>query len=217
MASNKELDAMRHRISDDSFFRTGTYVVYENVGTPFGETVQYDGLTYNVPKEYQGNPRMINKMFVFEHRNGVTIDEKGVFTGEVIAILNRPVKDGWYEIDPDTAIPTGKECVPNDPIARYWYGSSKHGGVFAIVRGTELWGIMTLWPHLRTDVAWSDCGAAEAETGQRPVSIPAPPDIKTLLRNAEISLGELARTTRPAVLGPLRELIEMVRGLDKKE
>jgi hypothetical protein len=36
---------------------TGTLIVYENVGVPFSKTVQYEGLTFNVPK-YNAKPEV---------------------------------------------------------------------------------------------------------------------------------------------------------------
>jgi hypothetical protein len=121
MASNREMDLFMqqggHRIGGA---RTGTFIIKEGVDRPFDKKVEFFGLTYAVPAEFQG---LANRMLVFEHREGFRIDEKGFVTGNVVAVIDRPVFSGWQEVDPETGIPNGREAKKQDPGARYWYGS----------------------------------------------------------------------------------------------
>ena len=137
MASNLDMDK---GIQSETLYvaplaRTGTFLVYEAPGKAFGEQVNFEGLIFDVPKEYQGrkdcalvleqpdvdfHPAAIAVPAIpgFEDHPDVTMLDlsKGHLTGKVIKVIeNFPETSGWYDADKETGIPQGPELpdLPN--------------------------------------------------------------------------------------------------------
>jgi hypothetical protein len=132
MASNKEVDALLNSGEHIGVVRTGTFVIHGARGKPMGEKIEYERITYNVPKEYQG-PEFIGKMLVFEQSTGFEIDRDGNVTGKVVKVMDIPLSGPWQLVDTETGIPKKESSNPDNPDARRWCGSTD-AGIFAIVR-----------------------------------------------------------------------------------
>jgi len=133
MASNLELDAILQTDAwkefQDAFpCWSGTLVAYKAPGVPFGETVEFEGLTFKVPKKFQ---MKTNCVLVCNHpdfkRNG------GVFVpGKSLRCIAFPSTDGWYLPDKESGIPSGEKS--NSNADRYlWRRGGDYVGL--LVRG----------------------------------------------------------------------------------
>lgn len=101
---------------------TSTIVINEGVDKPFKDVVEYKGVTFNVPEEYQG---LKNKALVLDSKTVSVeeVDENLIVTGCVLKCIDYPNKDGWYETDKDTEIPVDKKSSCKNPGARYLFRS----------------------------------------------------------------------------------------------
>jgi hypothetical protein len=205
MASNRRVDSDLKSGKNTGVFRTGTFVIYESLDRPFGEKIEYEGITYEVPQKYQGQR---NKMLVFEHEDGVQMDAKGTLVGDKVKDVDCPSENGWYKLDPETGMPNGKEpSSEDDRDARYWYGRrSKYGGIFAAVRGSgDSTYLVYGWRTIDV-VHRPDYGFGVAWSGD---PIPRKIELSDLLRLADDAERILA-TGKPDT-GEVRDLISAVR------
>lgn len=128
LASNKQIDGI---LQDDALYKkyrdlfycwTGTLVIYEEPGKPFGEYVKdtYSGWIFDVPKEFQGQK---NKALVLEHPDFSL--EKGKYDmtfvkpakNYEVSCVDFPEVGGWYMPD-GFGIPNGKKSDSADKRAR---------------------------------------------------------------------------------------------------
>ena len=133
LATNLEVDAFLQMDEWRQFSSafpvwTGTLVAYKAPGVPFGETVEFEGLTFKVPKKFQ---MKVNCVLVCNHpdfkRDG------GIFIpGKSLRCIAFPSTDGWYLPDKESGIPNGERS--NSNADRYlWRRGGDYVGL--LVRG----------------------------------------------------------------------------------
>jgi hypothetical protein len=107
---------------------TGTLIIYEKPGVPFGKVVEHEGLRALVPKEFQGKKDMA---IVCNHPDFLS-DGKDVAIGKGAKLVPFPKEDGWYLPDPEFGIPS-LEKGEDDGKRRYlWrWTSQAHIGLVA--------------------------------------------------------------------------------------
>ncbi|MGI0134135.1 MAG: hypothetical protein ACREBW_04170, partial [Candidatus Micrarchaeaceae archaeon] len=129
--SNMQVDGPILRRELHEWIRTGTLTVYEKPDRKLGETIEFQGIIFKVPKEHQGRKNIALSInlapgsFTFE--DGI-ITPKGVHVTE-----NLPKEDGWYLTDA-WGIPTGEEVDPSNPEARYFYRRDGKAYIGSVVR-----------------------------------------------------------------------------------
>jgi len=100
---------------------TGTVLVCEAPGKEFGKTVEYQGIVFEVPKEYQGvkNVALVldNSTIKMEQLS----DGKILLTAKVSKSHEYPTENGWGIPDTDTGIPTEVTDDHPDPKDCYRY------------------------------------------------------------------------------------------------
>ena len=85
--------------------RSGTLCIYETKDTPFGKTVEWEGLVANIPKKFQGQSNMVilcNHPDFFLKENTITL-------GKSAKIIQMPKIDDWYDTDPIFEFPIGEK------------------------------------------------------------------------------------------------------------
>lgn len=114
---------------------TGTLIIYEAPGKPFGKTVEYGGLRVLVPKAFQGKKDIA---IVCNHPDFIS-DGVDVAVGKAAKAIPFPASDGWYLPDPEFGIPTTSKDGDDDGQHRYlWRRSEPYIGLVA--RGCGWWG-----------------------------------------------------------------------------
>jgi hypothetical protein len=87
---------------------TGTLVAYKGGnGIPLGNTIRSNRFVIQVPQEYR-NER--DCLIYVEHPNFTLEDNKGTMTvksNSIKVIREFPPRNGWYNVDEETGIPTG--------------------------------------------------------------------------------------------------------------
>ncbi len=117
--------------------RTGTMVVYEGSGKPFGDIVFYGDIRFSIPIKFQGK---VNCALVVEHPDFDLIS-KGENTywlritdeNRLILVTDFPRPDGWYVPYAETGIPHGQE-VGRSTGARYLFRLNNSSYVGPLVR-----------------------------------------------------------------------------------
>ena len=122
MLSNSQVDEIlkdekaRLQYKDAFPMWTGTIIVYEKAGVPFGTTIKgRDGVTFDIPKKYQGKK---DCAIVIESPN-YSLTKTRLTATKTSLIENFPKKNGWYLPDSAHGIPQGKEAKDSDKNARY--------------------------------------------------------------------------------------------------
>jgi len=129
--SNKEIDA---RLQGDDWKQekemypcwTGTFIAYPAKGQPFGKTVEYKGMTFNVPRKFQGKK---DRAIICNHPDFIL---KGniITPGKSARCIPFPQKDGWYVPDVASEVPSGGGSSVG--TARYlWRWSTPYCGLLA--------------------------------------------------------------------------------------
>ena len=81
---------------------TGTLIVYEAPGEVFGKTIQFDSLTFNVPKKFQG---LRDRAIVMNHPDFL-LSGNILTPGKSAVDIPFPGEDGWYLPEPQFGIPS---------------------------------------------------------------------------------------------------------------
>ena len=132
-------------------------------GKALGEKVECDGQVYLV-KDPELQKR-VNVAIVLSFSRLSMKD--GIIEGDIVKVLDVPEKDGWYNIDDETAIPqAGRGSKSSDNTARYWYRREGVSYIGAVVRG-DYWVVVGrrryVYAYFRPDYA---CGVALASQAQ---------------------------------------------------
>ena len=114
LLGNKDVDGYLKSGNLLPTVRTGTMLIYDTPGVVFGSRVEYSGLTYNVPKEYQG---LANCALVLKHPN-FKVEGRTLRGDRVNVVENFPALNGWYGVDEAFGIPQGSSKESRDPSAR---------------------------------------------------------------------------------------------------
>jgi hypothetical protein len=110
IASNLELDAVL-RSGDWNKWRdawacwSGTLVAYKASGVPFGETVEFRGWVFKVPKQFQAKT---NSVLVVNHPD-FRVEGETFIPGKSVACIPIPAGNGWYKPDPVFGIPNAEK------------------------------------------------------------------------------------------------------------
>ena len=116
---------------------TGTLVVYEKPDKPFGKTVEFEGILFSVPEQFQGKS---NCALAIEHPDFELIDlgnnkyEIRLVEGANIQLIGQfPQVNGWYTSHPQTGIPQGEDVEFSEDARRLWRKDIAYLGL--LVRG----------------------------------------------------------------------------------
>ena len=137
MLSNSQVDEIlkdekaRLQYKDALPMWTGTIIVYEKAGVPFGTTIKGGGgVTFDIPKKYQGKK---DCAIVIESPN-YSLTKTRLTATKTSLIENFPKKNGWYLPDSAHGIPQGKEAKDSDKNARYLWRNNTDS-IVPIARG----------------------------------------------------------------------------------
>lgn len=100
---------------------TGTLIIYEAVGKAFGKTVEYQGLTFNVPKAFQGKK---GAAIVVNHPDFILKDDV-ITPGKSTKCIPLPDDDGWYLPEPQFGIPNGSKGEDDGKHRKLWRWQDK--------------------------------------------------------------------------------------------
>jgi hypothetical protein len=123
IADNRSVDVELQTYESNKRFKsfprlTSTIVVNEAPDKAFGETVEYDGVVFNVPEEFRG---MKNTALVLDSSTIALTKQNGkeLLSGKIFKSQSYPTARGcWFLPDPDTGIPTAEWCFSSNPDAR---------------------------------------------------------------------------------------------------
>ncbi|MHB1830717.1 MAG: hypothetical protein ACYCO0_04970 [Candidatus Micrarchaeaceae archaeon] len=152
---------------------TGTVAVYQAPNAPFGESVVYQDITFNVPKEFQ---ELSNAALVLEN----PYIKNGIMKGKNIRLVaDFPTEFGCYPVDENTGLPHGTRTGASERQARYlWRADS---GIHPVIRSGGLadWRIVDMSQKL--DVSQR---AVFVSQGQGAIVVPKGPvaALKLMLR-----------------------------------
>jgi len=106
---------------------TGTLIAYEAPGKPFCKTVEYEGLTFNVPKQFQGKK---GRTIVCNHPDFILKDNV-ITPGKSAKCIPIPEDDGWYLPEKQFGIPNGEKSSDNGQTRYLWRWSTPYCGLVA--------------------------------------------------------------------------------------
>lgn len=208
--------------------RGDEFVIMSAPGKKLGAKVECDGQTYFVKDpelQKRTNVAIVLSFSQLSMRDGV-------IEGNIVKVLDVPEKDGWYNVDDDTAIPqAGRGSRSSDSTARYWYRREGEQYIGAVVRGYICFdgsGWRYVCAHFRPGggfgVALASPAQAKAELKPellaKQLTEQAQAQLALLLRQAEgveQAVEALRGTTRPEFLEPMDAMLSTVRQLRIKE
>ncbi len=155
---------IRDKFSDLFPCWTGTVVIYEEAGKPFGEYVKNDYFVFDVPKQFQG---LKDVCLVAEHPHYKI--EEGKYGLRFLRVADEanirqqefPKEYGWYLPDEVTGIPRSDKKDSSDskarklwrsvgawigPLVRYYYNFYGRRLVYAVGGPDDRLGV-GLWSH----------------------------------------------------------------------
>ena len=106
---------------------TGTLIVYEAPGKPFGKTVEWEGLRVLVPKAFQGK----KDMAIVCNHPGFLTDGKEIALGKEVKCIPIPSSDGWYLPEKQFGIPNGEKGEDDGKRRYLWRWSHSYIGLVA--------------------------------------------------------------------------------------
>jgi hypothetical protein len=131
VASNRQVDGPMVNGEINAVVRTGTVVVYEGAGKRLRQTIEFQGITFNVPREFQG---MKDVALTFDLQPGSFTFENDVLAAKDVKVVpNFPTNDGWYGTD-QNGLPSGKGVASTDPNARYLWRRNGEAYIGSVVR-----------------------------------------------------------------------------------
>lgn len=202
-SADAELQSGEWEKTRDSWPRwTSTIVVNEAPGVKFGKTVKYQGIVFEVPKEYQGlkDTALIldNSTIKMEEQNG----EK-LITAKVSKSQEYSAEEGWLIPDADTGIPTKVKDSSSDPNARYlWRTSGARVGPVARGFYYGYYGRRVVYVDYGLDVGLGVAFAEQDKQEQAGKLVPL-----ELIAEARSSLAKLEPTTKQELIEPIRKLV----------
>ena len=133
LLSNLELDRMLNESDEWEEYRdalpvwSGTMAAYSKPGEKLGDSIEYADPKSNetwefiVPSKFQGMKDcalVADKYRVLRDGKNVVVlaDEK-----DISVVKNFPAKNGWYNVDKKTGMPSGNAMDESDKDARYLY------------------------------------------------------------------------------------------------
>lgn len=114
LASNRDVDIFVVNGELRQFFRTGTLIAYEAQDKKFGKEVEFEGVTFIVPPEFQG---IKNCALVIEQPN-YTFENGTIKVQNVELVADFPLQNGWY-LTHATGVPQGKHVNNSNKNARF--------------------------------------------------------------------------------------------------
>ena len=137
VASNRQVDGPMVDGEINDVVRTGTVVVYEAAGKRLRQTIEFQGITFNVPKEFQG---MKDVALTFDLQPGRFTFENDVLAAKDVKVVpNFPTNDGWYGTD-QNGLPSGKVMANTNLDVRHLWRRDGEAYIGSVVRGGDVYG-----------------------------------------------------------------------------
>ncbi len=212
---------------------SGTMAAYDKPDKKIGKTIVYvdpgTGTRYvfPVPEEHQGKKNIV---LVAEHPDfTLEIDAKTriVHAKQVGVVSKFPVQShNWYVGDPKYGIPTGKKSDADNEAARYLWRIEKRVGLVTrgyagswcafSRRGVGLDDGPSLGFGMAVEAALPPVPEkSQAEAAEKGILISGVTldMLRALVGNADASLAELAKNTKPQKLKAIRQLLKNIRAI----
>ncbi len=199
-STNAELQSGEWQKTRDSWPRwTSTIVVNEAPEVKFGKVVEYQNVSFEVPKEYQGrkNVALVLDSSTLKMEKQ---DEKVLLSAKVLKSQHYPEENGWSMPDEDTGIPTGSKDSSSDTNARYLWRTSRTR-IGPVARGFGYYG-RDVAVNGGLDLGFGVAFAEQDKQGQAGKTVPT-----ELIEQVRSSLEKLELTNKQELIEPIKKLV----------
>jgi hypothetical protein len=131
-ANGSDIDALVQRGELTYPVRGDEFVIMSAPGKKLGAKVEFEGQTYFVNDSKLQKRKDIAIVLSLSQLSM----KDGVIEGNIVKVLDVPKKDGWYNVDAETAIPqAGRKSSDSYSKARYWQRRGGEQYIGSVIRG----------------------------------------------------------------------------------